>query len=127
MLESVPGVGKITACGLVAEIPELGKLPREKIAALAGVAPMNCDSGTMRGQRAIRGGRPSVRSTLYMAAFNAMRYNPVIKSFADRLTARGKPFKVVVTAAMHKLLLILNAILKTNTPWKEPTCAAQNN
>ena len=126
LLESVPGVGKTTAAGLVAELPELGKLPRGKISALAGLAPMNCDSGTMRGKRAIRGGRPSVRSTLYMAAFNAMRYNSVIKTFTDRLIAAGKPFKVVVTAAMHKLLLILNAILKTNTPWKEPKCAAQN-
>jgi transposase len=126
LLESVPGVGKTTAAGLVAELPELGTLQRGKIAALVGVAPMNCDSGTMRGKRAITGGRASVRSTLYMAAFNAMRYNPVIKTFTDRLSAAGKPFKVVVTAAMRKLLLILNAIVKTNTPWKDPTCAVQN-
>ncbi len=87
---------------------------------------MNCDSGTMRGQRAITGGRASVRSTLYMAAFNAMRYNAAIKTLADRLTAAGKPFKAVVVAAMRKLLLILNAILKTYTPWKERQCAVLN-
>lgn len=126
LLQSVPGVGATTAGGLVAELPELGKLSRGSIAALAGVAPMNCDSGTMRGQRAITGGRASVRSTLYMAAFNAMRYNTVIKALAERLAAAGKPFKVVVVAAMRKLLLILNAILKTNTPWKEISCVALN-
>jgi len=126
LLQTVPGVGATTANGLVAELPELGKLSREQIAALVGVAPMNCDSGTMRGKRAIRGGRASVRSTLYMAAFNAMRYNNVIRAFADRLSAAGKPFKVVVTAAMRKLLIILNAILKTNTPWRNKTCAVQN-
>jgi len=126
LLQSVPGVGAITANGLVADLPELGKLSREEIAALAGVAPMNCDSGTMRGKRAIRGGRPSVRSTLYMAAFNAMRYNPVIEAFAKRLADSGKPFKVVVTAAMRKLLTILNAIIKTNTPWRTDLCVAQN-
>ena len=126
LLQSVPGVGQTTASGLVAELPELGKLSREQIAALVGVAPMNCDSGSMRGKRAIRGGRASVRSTLYMAAFNAMRYNPTIKQFSDRLSAVGKPFKVVVTAAMRKLLVILNTIIKTNTPWKEILCVAQN-
>jgi transposase len=87
---------------------------------------MNHDSGTMRGKRAIRGGRAAVRSTLYMAAFNAMRYNPLIEAFTDRFTAAGKPFKVVVTAAMRKLLIILNAIIKTNTPWRNPKCAVQN-
>lgn len=120
LLTSVPGVGQTSASGLVAEVPELGKLNRQQIAALVGVAPMNHDSGTLRGQRAIRGGRASARSTLYMAAFNAMRYNPAIKAFTDRLSAAGKPFKVVVTAAMRKLLLILNAIVKTNTPWRQP-------
>lgn len=126
LLQSVPGVGATTANGLVAELPELGKLSRTQIAALAGLAPMNCDSGTMRGRRAIRGGRSAVRSTLYMAAFNAMRYNPVIAAFTDRLTASGKPFKVVVTAAMRKLLIILNAIVKTNTPWRTTSCAVQS-
>ena len=122
LLQSVPGVGQTTANALIAELPELGKLSRGQIAALAGVAPMNHDSGTMRGKRSIRGGRPSVRCGLYMAAFNAMRYNPVIKTFTDRLSAAGKPFKVVVTAAMRKLLIILNSIVKSNTPWSNQPC-----
>jgi transposase len=126
LLQSVPGVGVTTASGLVADLPELGKLSRQQIAALVGVAPMNCDSGMMRGRRAIRGGRASVRCTLYMAAFNAMRYNPAIAAFAQRLSASGKPFKVVVTAAMRKLLILLNAIIKTNTPWRTNPCAVQN-
>lgn len=126
LLTSVPGVGETTANGLIAEMPELGKLSREQIAALAGVAPMNHDSGTLRGKRAIRGGRAAARSTLYMAAFNAMRYNPVIERFTQRLTESGKPFKVVITAAMRKLLIILNAIIKTNTPWRTEPCVAQN-
>jgi transposase len=126
LLQSVPGVGATTANGLVADLPELGKLSREQIAALVGVAPINCDSGAMRGKRAIRGGRASVRSTLYMAAFNAMRYNAVIRDFTDRLSDAGKPFKVVVTAAMPKLLIILNAIIKTKTPWRLNPCVAQN-
>jgi transposase len=126
LLQSVPGVGVTTANALVAELPELGKLSREQIAALAGLAPMNHDSGTMRGKRSIRGGRASVRSTLYMAAFNAMRYNSVIEAFTKRLTESGKPFKVVVTAAMRKLLIILNSIIKTNTAWRTTTCANQN-
>jgi len=126
LLQSVPGVGTTTASSLVAELPELGKLSREAIAALVGVAPMNCDSGTMRGQRVIQGGRPAVRAVLYMAAFNAMRYNPIIRSFANRLAGNGKPFKVIVVAAMRKLLLILNAILKNNTPWKEIPCVVPN-
>jgi transposase len=126
LLQTVPGVGPTTASGLVAELPELGKLSRGQISALVGVAPMNCDSGTQRGKRAIRGGRSSVRSTLYMAAFNAMRYNEVIRVFADRLSAAGKPFKVVVTAAMRKLLIILNSILKTNTPWRTELCVVQS-
>lgn len=127
LMQSVPGVGQTTANGLIAEMPELGKLSREAISALAGLAPMNHDSGTMRGRRAIRGGRATARSMLYMAAFNAIRYNPVIAAFAARLAAAGKPFKVVVTAAMRKLLIILNTIVKTNTPWRNPTCLANQN
>jgi len=126
LLQSVPGVRQVTASNLIAEMPELGKLSREQIAALAGLAPMNHDSGMMRGKRAIRGGRATVRSTLYMAAFNAMRYNPVIALFTQRLSDTGKPFKVVVTAAMRKLLVILNAIVKTNTPWRTNLCVTQN-
>lgn len=98
-------------------MPELGKLNRQQIAALVGVAPMNCDSGSMRGQRHIRGGRADIRATLYMAAYNAMRCNPAIKAFAERLKKAGKPFKVVVTACMRKLLIILNVMVKTNQHW----------
>jgi transposase len=117
LLTSVPGVGAITASQLVGELPELGKLNRQQIAALVGVAPMNRDSGLMRGKRSIFGGRATVRCTLYMAAFSAMRFNDVIRRFANRLRAAGKPFKVIVVAAMRKLLTILNAMLKENQPW----------
>jgi transposase len=116
-LDSVPGVGPDTANQLVVGLPELGKLNRQQIAALAGVAPFNCDSGTLRGQRHIRGGRADVRAVLYMAAFNAMRYNPAVRDFADRLKAAGKPFKVIATAAMRKLLTILNVMVKNNQHW----------
>lgn len=117
ILDSAPGVGPDTANQLVVDLPELGQLNRQQIAALAGVAPMNCDSGSMRGQRHIRGGRADVRTTLYMAAYNAMRCNPTIKAFADRLKKAGKPFKVVATACMRKLLTILNVMVKTNQHW----------
>jgi len=117
LLSSVPGVGPVTAGGLVADLPELGKLNRQQIAALVGVAPMNRDSGMMRGQRRIFGGRASVRTTLYMAAFCATKYNPVIRRFAERLRGAGKPFKVMIVAAMRKLLTILNIMLRENRPW----------
>jgi len=117
LLSSVPGVGPVTASGLVADLPELGTLNRQQIAALVGVAPINRDSGTLRGKRSIFGGRASVRTTLYMAAFCATKYNPVIRRFAERLRAAGKPFKVIVVAAMRKLLTILNVMLKENRPW----------
>lgn len=122
LLASVPGVGPVSAHTLVAGLPELGKLNRQQIAALVGVAPMNCDSGKFHGQRAIRGGRPMVRTALYMAAFCATRHNPVIKAFVERLRAAGKPFNVALTAAMRKLLTILNLMLKNNQPWS-PTHA----
>jgi len=112
-----PGVGPDTANQLVVDLPELGKLNRQEIAALVGVAPMNCDSGSMRGQRHIRGGRADVRTTLDMAAYNAMRCNPTIRTFAERLKKAGKPFKVVATACMRKLLIILNVMIKTNQHW----------
>jgi transposase len=118
LLTTVPGVGAVTASQLVADLPELGKLNRQQIAALVGVAPINRDSGTMRGKRSIFGGRVSVRTALYMAAFCAMKFNPVVKTFADRLRAAGKPFKVIVVAAMRKLLTILNVMLKENRPWE---------
>jgi transposase len=124
LLSSVPGVGQTTASQLVADLPELGKLNREQIAALVGVAPMNRDSGLMRGQRSIFGGRARVRCALYMATLAAIRYNPPIARFAQRLRDAGKKSKVVITAAMRKLLTILNVMLKNNEPWR---CATVQN
>lgn len=118
LLTSVPGVGRGTANALVAGLGELGKLNRQSIAALVGVAPMNCDSGTLRGKRMIRGGREHVRCALYMAAFSAMRCNPVIKVFAERLKAAGKAFKLIVVACMRKLLTILNVMVRENKSWE---------
>ena len=107
----MPGVGPITAHTLIAELPELGCLDRRKIAALVGVAPINRDSGTLRGRRMIAGGRASVRHVLYMATLAAIRHNPVIAAFYQRLVTAGRPGKLALTAAMRKLLVILNAIL----------------
>ena len=117
ILGSTPGVGPTTAASLLAELPELGQLNRQQISALVGLAPFNRDSGCFQGKRSIWGGRASVRSVLYMAALTARRCNPVIRAFADRLDAAGKPFKVVITACMRKLLTILNVMLKTNSTW----------
>lgn len=117
LLTSVPGIGPITACTLIAELPELGQLDRRAIAALAGLAPMNRDSGTLRGRRMITGGRPTVRRALYMATVSALRGNPAIASFYARLTARGRPNKVALIAAMRKLLTILNAIVRDRALW----------
>ena len=117
LLQSAPGVGEVTATTLIAEVPELGKLNRQQISALIGVAPFNRDSGQFRGRRTIFGGRRAVRSVLYMAALTARRYNPVIRKFADRLEAQGKLPKVVLVACMRKLLVILNTMVKTNTHW----------
>jgi transposase len=117
LMAGVPGVGAVTASKLVADLPELGKLNRREIALLVGVAPVNRDSGTLRGHRTIFGGRASVRCALYMAAFNARHCNPQIRPFAERLRAAGKPFKVIVIACLRKLLTILNAMLKENRPW----------
>jgi transposase len=119
LYRSVPGVGPGTSRMLVAEMPELGTLNRRQIAALAGLAPYDQDSGASRGRRSIRGGRASVRSALYMAAVTAMRYNPVIKAHYQNLKARGKAFKQAIVACMRKLLTILNAIAATNTPWSD--------
>ncbi len=104
---------------LVADLPELGRLDRRQVAALAGVAPLNDDSGTRRGKRPVRGGRVDLRCGLYMAAFNAMRRAPALAAFVARLRAAGKPFKVVVVAVMRKLLTVLNAMVKTGTPWTD--------
>jgi transposase len=119
LLGSVKGVGKATISTLIAEVPELGKLDRRQISALIGVAPMSCDSGTMRGRRRIIGGRSSVRHVLYMAALVASRHNVVIRAFYERLLAAGKPKKVALVACMRKLLIILNAMVRSGKPWDE--------
>ena len=116
-LAAVQGVGKITAYTLTAELPELGKLNRKEIAALVGVAPLNNDSGARRGKRVIWGGRAAVRSTLYMATLSASRFNPVIRTFYQRLIEAGKAKKVALTACMRKLLTILNSMVKNGTDW----------
>lgn len=118
LLTSVPGVGDITAMSLLADLPELGQLNREQIASLAGLAPFNHDSGQLKGQRAIWGGRADVRTSLYMAALCAIRCNTTLKTFYQRLRTAGKPFKKAITACMRKLLVILNTMLKTNSAWK---------
>ncbi len=114
LLQSVPGIGDVTAYTLIADLPELGRLDRRKIAALVGLAPINRDSGTLRGRRMIGGGRPMVRCVLYMATLTAVRFNPVIAHLA------GRPKKVALIAAMRKLLTILNAILRDQRPWQQP-------
>ena len=119
LLRSVPGIGPTTARTLLAELPELGRLDRHAIAALAGVAPFNCDSGTHRGQRHIWGGRASVRAALYMAALVATRHNPPLRAFYHRLRDAGKPAKVALVAVMRKLLTIVNAMLKHETRWTD--------
>jgi transposase len=118
LLTSVPGVGPITARTLIAELPELGRITRRRIAALVGVAPVNRDSGTSRGRRAIAGGRTTVRNVLYMAALTAIRRNPIIKAAYDRLRSRGTPAKAAIVAAMRKLLTILNALLRDGQTWR---------
>ena len=125
LLTSVPGVGEVTAGQLIADLPELGRLNRQEIAALGGLAPMNRDSGTMRGRRTIFGGRTSVRQSLYMATLSAARCNPTIRRFTQRLRHAGKPFKVAMTAAMRKLLTILNVLIRENRPW-QPEKTTQN-
>lgn len=117
LMQSVPGVGPNLSITILAELPELGTLDRKQIAALVGVAPLNRDSGTLRGKRTIWGGRATVRTALYMAALSAKRHNPVIRRFYERLLATGKAKKVALTACMHKLLTILNSMLKYHTCW----------
>lgn len=120
LLRGVPGVGPVLARTLLAELPELGGLAGKQLAALVGVAPLNRDSGTFRGRRAVWGGRSGVRAALYMGALVATRHNPQIKEFYERLLSAGKPKKVALVACMRKLLLILNAVLKHRTPWRPP-------
>jgi transposase len=122
LLRSVPGVGPVLARTLLAEVPELGALTHKRLAALIGVAPLNRDSGTFRGRRAVWGGRADVRAALYMGALVATRRNPVVKEFYERLLAAGKPKKVALVACMRKLLSILNAVLRHRTPWRPSHC-----
>jgi transposase len=118
LLKSVPGIGSVISRTMLAELPELGNLNRKQIAALVGVAPLNWDSGLMRGRRVIWGGRAHVRTALYMGALTASRRNPVIRDFYKRLRAAGKKPNVALVACMRKLLVILNAILKHRVPWR---------
>lgn len=117
LLKTATGIGDVTARTLIAELPELGTLDRRKIAALAGLAPFNRDSGLMRGKRTTWGGRAAVRCALYMATLSAMRHNPVIRAFRQRLLAAGKQPKVAIVACMRKLLTILNAMLRDKKEW----------
>jgi len=117
ILRSFPGVGPVMASMMIAELPELGTLNRREISALVGVAPLNCDSGTYKGKRRIWGGRAAIRSVLYMCALTAIRHNPVIRNFYERLRHAGKPPKVAITACMRKILVILNAMMRSTTCW----------
>lgn len=123
IIRSLPGAGRVLSLTLLAGLPELGQLNRRQIAALVGVAPLNCDSGTWHGTRRIWGGRAAVRTVLYMATITAIRCNPTIRSFHDRLRAAGKKPKVAITACMRKLLTILNAMIRSNAAWQQPTMA----
>lgn len=117
LLRSVPGIGPVTSAIVIADLPELGKVDRKKIAALVGVAPFNDDSGYRRGKRRVKGGRPAVRTVLYMATISASRFNPTIKVFYEHLLKMGKLKKVALVACMRKLLVILNAMLRDNKVW----------
>ena len=117
LLQSVPGVGRVTALTLLGKLPELGRLSRREIAALVGVAPLNRDSGKMRGKRFVWGGRTPVRAVLYMAALVGVKHNPILRTFYTRLCAAGKVFKVAITACMRKLLTILNAMVHHQRHW----------
>jgi transposase len=120
LLRSVPGIGPVASRTLLGSLPELGRLSAKRIAALAGLAPMARDSGTLKGRRMICGGRADVRSALDMATLSAVRYNPTLKAFYDRLRGVGKPAKLALTAAARKLLTILNAMIKANQAWAPP-------
>ena len=123
ILSSAPGVGKVTTATLLADLPELGKMDRKKIAALVGVAPMNYDSGKRRGYRKTKGGRRDVRSVLYMSTLVATRYNPLIKAQYQELLRRGKVKKVALTACMRKFLTILNAMMRDKLPFRHTVAA----
>jgi transposase len=117
LLRGVPGVGRVLATTLLADLPELGQLSRREIAALVGVAPINRDSGAHRGQRSVWGGRSSVRTALYMGALAAVRSNPPVRAFYERLLGRGKPKKVALVACMRKLLVTANAVVRDGEAW----------
>ena len=123
LIDSIPGVGRVTVVALLSQLPELGKLNRKRIAALVGVAPFSNDSGMMRGRRSIRGGRSAVRTALYMATLAGIRHNPPLRAHFDALKARGKSGKVAMVACMRRLLTWLNAMVANGTPW-DPRCAA---
>jgi len=124
LLRTVPGIGPAAANQLVSDLPELGKLSRQAVAALVGVAPLNRDSGVMRGRRAIFGGRRDLRGVLFMAAASAKRYNPLIRAFYQRLRVAGKPYKVALVACIRKLLTILNQMVRNNQRWRCAPAAA---
>jgi len=124
LLTSACGVGDVTAHSMVALLPELGSLSRRQVSALVGVAPLNCDSGKQRGQRHIRGGRAPVRTALYMATLSAIKHNPTIRDYHQRLIAAGKRKKVAIVACMRKLLTVLNAMLRDKMPWQNITTTA---
>ena len=118
LLKGLKGVGPGTQAMLMAALPELGTLTHREVAKLVGVAPLNCDSGKFKGKRTTWGGRANVRAALYMAALSASRFDPTIKTFYQRLLLAGKPKKVALTACMHKLLTIINAVIKSGMPWQ---------
>lgn len=118
LLTSVPGIGEVVAVTLISSLPELGKITHKSISYLVGVAPLNKDSGKFRGKRRIWGGRAKIRCVLYMATLVAVRFNPLIKAFYQRLISKGKLKKVALTACMHKLLIVLNAMMKNNRAWQ---------
>jgi transposase len=123
LLRTVPGVGPVLSMTLVADLPELGQLNRKQIGALVGLAPLNCESGILRGRRIIWGGRGRVRAALYMSTLVAVKHNPSLRAFYDRLLAAGKPKKLALIACMHKLLLTLNALLRQGVAWHPPAQA----
>jgi transposase len=121
LLPSIPGVGRVVSQALMFELPELGRLSRERIAARAGLAPMNRDSGTWSGKRSVCGGRSHVRGARYLAALSAKRFNPARHAFAQRLEAKGKAAKVILVAVARNLVTIANAILRDQKPWSDVT------
>jgi transposase len=121
LLQSVPGVGRVVAATLISNLPELGFAATSRLSALVGVAPMNHDSGSQRAKRFIRGGRGDVRAVLFMAVQSAVRFNPVLKGVYDRLVTSGKAKKVALVACMRKLLGVLNAVVRDQTPWVDMT------